>query len=86
MEKGTHHISDIRIIIVDHRILEGLQEVLLKLEVRQFFLLQEAHGQLPQRIKSEESNVWIVVAANLQSFSLCKKGLVRDSHLVEVLA
>ena len=50
---------------MNHRILEWSQEVLLEFEVGQLFLLQEAHRQLPQRIKCEEADMGILVTADL---------------------
>jgi hypothetical protein len=50
---------------VNHRVLERLQEVLLELEMCQFFLLQEAHSKLSEGIQREEPNVRIVMTADL---------------------
>jgi len=55
---------------MNHRILERFQEVLLELEMRQFFLLQESHGKLPERIQREEPNVRIIMTANLKVISV----------------
>lgn len=55
-----------------HRVLEGLQEILLEFEVRELFFLQKAHGQLPQRIERKEPDVRVVVAADLQCYKFLR--------------
>ena len=61
-----HHIPYFRITVVSHCVLEGLQEVFLELEMRQFFFLQEARTQLSQGVQGEEGDVGVVMAANLE--------------------
>ena len=46
-------------------VLKRPEEVLLELEVGQLLLLQEAHGELAQRIEGEEADVRVLVTANL---------------------
>ena len=48
-----------------HCILERLEEILLKFEMRKFFLLEEAHSKLAQSVQREKSDMRIVVAAYL---------------------
>jgi len=48
-----------------HDVFEGSQEVLLEPEVGQLALLQELHGQLPQRVHGKDGDVLIGVAAHL---------------------
>jgi len=60
-----YQLPDIWIRVVNHRVLEGFQEVLLELEMRQLFLLQETHGELSEGIQCEESNMRVIVTANL---------------------
>ena len=52
---------------MDHGVLEWLEEVFLELEARQLFLLQEAHGQLPQSVEGKIADVNVAVAANLKT-------------------
>jgi hypothetical protein len=43
----AHHLPGIRIFVVDDRVLEGPEEILLETKMGQFFLFQKVHGQLP---------------------------------------
>lgn len=52
---------------MDHGVLEWLEEVFLELEAWQLFLLQEAHGQLPQSVEGKIADVNVAVAANLKT-------------------
>ena len=52
---------------MDHGVLEWLEEVFLELEARQLFLLQEAHGQLPQSVEGKIADVNVAVTANLKT-------------------
>ena len=63
--RETDHVTRVRVGVVDHGVLERLEEVLLKLEVRELVLLQEAHRQLAKRVQREEADVRAVVAADL---------------------
>ena len=67
IDASTYHISDFRIMIVDHRVLERLQEIFLKFEVRQLFFFKESHGELPKGVQCKEANVRIIVTAHLHS-------------------
>lgn len=69
----SYQFPNIRIRIVNHRVLERLQEILLELEMRQFFLLQEAHGKLPEGIQCEEPNVWVIMTADLTKISVISR-------------
>ena len=53
-----------------HRVLERLQEVFLKFEVRQFFLLQEPHSKLSEGVQCEEPDVRVVMTADLAVISV----------------
>ena len=61
----TYHIADIRVGVVNHRIFERLEEVLLEHEMGQLLLLQETHCQLPQRVQREEPNVDVRMTTHL---------------------
>ena len=50
---------------MDHGVFERPQEVFLELEMWQLLLFQEAHGQLTESIERKESNVGVLVAADL---------------------
>ena len=50
---------------MDHGVFKRPQEVLLELEMWQLLLLQETHGQLTESIERKESNVGVLVAADL---------------------
>jgi hypothetical protein len=65
-----HHISNVRITVVGHSVLERFQKILLELEVRQLFLLQESHGQLTEGVQGEEADMWIIVTTDLQSANI----------------
>jgi hypothetical protein len=64
-----YHITNLGVMVVDHGVFKRLQKVFLKLEVWQFLFLQEPHRELTKRIQSENSNMRVVVAANLRSTS-----------------
>ena len=66
----TYQLSDIWVWIVGHGILERFQKVLLELEMGQFFLLQEPHGKLPERIQCEETDMRITMTADLVKISV----------------
>jgi hypothetical protein len=68
--------SDIWVRVVGHGIFERLQEVLLELEVGQFFLLQEPHSKLSERIQREEANVRITMTADLAGISVILQPLI----------
>jgi hypothetical protein len=61
----THHLPGIRVLVVDDRVLEGSEEILLETEMRQFFLFQEVHRQLPQRIQRKEADIRVIMATHL---------------------
>lgn len=46
LHAGQNHIASVWIVIMYHSIFERLQEILLKVEILQFLLLQETHGKL----------------------------------------
>jgi hypothetical protein len=79
---------------VDHRVLERLEEVLLKLEVRELLLFEKAHRELPERVERKEADVGVVVAADLrpgesdvgQQMSSANPRRWEMTDLVEVLA
>jgi hypothetical protein len=66
----TDHLSSVQVLIVDNSILERLQKVFLKAEMRQLLLLQEIHGELSERIERKEADIGVVVAADLGVSSL----------------
>jgi hypothetical protein len=45
-DKAPYHVANVGVIVVHHRVLKGLEEVLLKLEMWQLLLLQETHCEL----------------------------------------
>lgn len=65
---------------MNHRVLEGFQKVLLELEVRQLLFLQEPHGQLTERIQSEECDVGIIMATDLILTSQGALKIVSKTH------
>ena len=61
-----YHISNLRIRIVRHGILERSQEILLELEVRQLLLFEEPHSKLPQRVEGKEPDMGITMTTDLR--------------------
>lgn len=68
----TYEITNFRVAVMNHRILKGFQEILLKLEMRQFRLFQEAHSKLTEGVQRKETYVRIMVTADLRSFRQLK--------------
>ena len=62
----SYHISNLRIRIVRHGVLERSQEILLELEMGQLLLFEEPHSKLPQRVEGKEPNMGITMTADLQ--------------------
>lgn len=54
-----------RLPVLFHYVLKRPEEILLESEIGQLALLQKFHGQLPQRIHSENSNILIGITADL---------------------
>ena len=67
LEALQYHVPGIGIGVVDHSVLEWLEEIFLEPEARQLFLLQEAHSQLSQSVKGKIADVNVAVAANLKT-------------------
>ena len=63
---------------MNHRVLEGFQEVFLELEMRQLFLLQETHGKLSEGIQCKESNMGVIMTANLAAIPV----ISLDNHAI----
>jgi hypothetical protein len=61
----AYHIPDLRIRVVRHGVLEGSQEIFLKLEMGQFLLFEEPHSKLSQGIEGKKSDMGVTVAADL---------------------
>ena len=82
----TYHISDLRIRVVLHRVLEWSQEIFLELEVWKLLLFEEPHSELPQGIEGKESNVRVTMATDLRD-SRQRKETARqaESHLIKML-
>jgi hypothetical protein len=59
------HVPSVRVVVVHHRVLERLEEVLLKLEVGEFFLLEETHRELTKRVEGEERDLGVGVTSDL---------------------
>jgi hypothetical protein len=57
LETLEDHIARLRIVVVDHCMLERFQKVLLELEARKFFLFQESDCKLPQRIEGKTADM-----------------------------
>ena len=70
MISWAYQFSYIRIRVMGHCVLERLQEILLELEMRQFFFLQEPHSELSEGIQREEPNMRIVMTADLTAVSV----------------
>lgn len=64
-----------RLPVLFHDVLKRPQEILLKSEVGQFSLLQKLHGQLPERIHGEDSDVLVGITAHLRG----KRGTTREN-------
>ena len=65
----THHLPGIRIFVVYNGVLERAEEVFLEAEMRQLFLLQKVHRQLPKRIERKEADIGVIMTAHLLEVS-----------------
>jgi hypothetical protein len=61
-----YHISNLRIRIVRHGVLERSQEILLEPEVGQLLLFEEPHSKLPERIEGKEPDMGITMTTDLR--------------------
>lgn len=66
VEALEDHVARVGVVVVDHGVLERLEEVLLELEVGELLLLEEAHGKLAKRVEGKEGDLGICVASNLR--------------------
>ena len=64
-KEGSYKVANFRVLIMNHGIFKGFQEVFLKLKMRQFLLLQESHSKLAKRVKSKACNMRIIMTADL---------------------
>lgn len=62
-----YHVSDLGVLIVSHSVFKRFEKILLEFEVGQLFFFQKTHRKLTKRIQSKESNMWIVVTADLNA-------------------
>jgi hypothetical protein len=66
VERGrAHEVAQVVGALVGVDVLERLEELLLELVVAELVLLQELHGQLPQRIQRKPRDVHVLVTAHL---------------------
>jgi hypothetical protein len=83
----AYHISDLRVRIVRHRVLERSQEIFLELEVWQLLLFEEPHSELSQGIEGKESDMRVTMATDLRE-TVGKREAERSKrrpHLIEML-
>ena len=66
MKALKNHVSSVRMIVVDHGVLERFEEVFLELEVCQLLLFEETHRELSKRVEGEERHFCIRVTGDLR--------------------
>ena len=66
MQTLEDHVASVGVIVVNHGVFERFEEVFLEFEVGELLLLEETHGELTERVESEEGNFRVGVTGDLK--------------------